>query len=298
MQGHGDMYAAFFSAHLQGGERVQRTLGGYDVDGHETKKPILLLALEEYFRNPTIDTLADLYTSVNNMDLSAMPQLSYYETQVLAASDNKDMFIEKFEEALERVQVSSPNSSVRNVPMIHAGEGAQQQQQQPTYFDIAPGGAGGAKKVINKLPISRDSHEFETKVMYGKTPVPIKVPVAVLPETVGDVRSAALPFCITPIAYKFSVLDRPAHQHLPWTPRSKSPTFCAPPAPHHQWALHPSNHRPSQRPLDRKAHHFPRPRQAVRSRCRPRSLGVRPCVRRHIARLYSIRVSIYRPEQD
>ena len=61
-------------------------------------KPILLLALEEYFKHPTTDTLAGLFSAVNSMDLSAIPRLSIFERQILAASDNKDMFAEKFEE--------------------------------------------------------------------------------------------------------------------------------------------------------------------------------------------------------
>jgi hypothetical protein len=38
-----------------------------------------------------------------------------------------------------------------------------------------------------RIAISRDSHEFETRVVYNGIPVPIRVPVAVMPETVGDV---------------------------------------------------------------------------------------------------------------
>jgi hypothetical protein len=34
--------------------------------------------------------------------------------------------------------------------------------------------------------VPRDTHEFETKVMYNGIPIPIKVPVAISPETVGD----------------------------------------------------------------------------------------------------------------
>lgn len=176
MQGYGDMYTAFFPTHLQG----RRSLQSLQL-GPNMSKPILLLALEEYFRSPTIETLADIYNSVNNMDLSAMPELSYFERQVLSMSDNKDMFIEKFDEALERVQQDTPADPVQKMNFIPAGEGA---TAPTTYIDLAK----GPKKVVNgKLTISRDSHEFETKVFYGKTGVPIRVPVAVMPETVGDV---------------------------------------------------------------------------------------------------------------
>ena len=53
-------------------------------------KPLLLLALEQYFAHPTIDTLATLYESVNSMDLSLMPKLNPYESFILQASSAKD----------------------------------------------------------------------------------------------------------------------------------------------------------------------------------------------------------------
>lgn len=151
-------------------------------------KPILLLALEEYFRSPTIETLAEVYESVNSMDLSAMPELSYYERQVLSMSDNKEMFLEKFDEAFERSQEKSqemsPSEDRKSGPSISSPD----EKTPQNYIDLTAGVTAGRKKTINGRPgISRDSHEFETKVFYGKIPVPIKIPVAVMPETVGDV---------------------------------------------------------------------------------------------------------------
>ncbi|KAJ2582153.1 hypothetical protein IWW49_005739, partial [Coemansia sp. RSA 1797] len=57
---------------------------------------ILMLALENYYRVPTVDTLAELYKSVNQMDLSCMPQLSRHETTILRFSDDQNMFEERF----------------------------------------------------------------------------------------------------------------------------------------------------------------------------------------------------------
>jgi len=37
-----------------------------------------------------------------------------------------------------------------------------------------------------KYQLPRDTHEFESRVLYNAIPVPIKVPVAITPETVGD----------------------------------------------------------------------------------------------------------------
>ncbi|KAI5249097.1 spindle pole body interacting protein [Aureobasidium subglaciale] len=125
-------------------------------------KPLLLLALEEYFRTPTIDTLASLYESVNSMDLSLLPRLSFQERYILQASDVKDLFIEKFEAMVQkRIQEDKANNQ---------SDDKQLQQQ--------------AARQRYGLP--RDTHEFDSVVKYKNVPVPIKIPTALSLETVGD----------------------------------------------------------------------------------------------------------------
>ncbi|KAK6355303.1 hypothetical protein TWF696_004413 [Orbilia brochopaga] len=136
-------------------------------------KPILLLALEEYFKTPTLETLAELFIAVNSMDMSGIPTLSIFERQILATSQNKEMFVEKFAEAIQAETPGEP-------PVTNTDGGSR-----ATYFEL---GAGHPrKKLINgKLSGIRDSHEYETSVPYKGVKIPIKVPVAVMPETVGD----------------------------------------------------------------------------------------------------------------
>ncbi|CAO2657313.1 Nn.00g034390.m01.CDS01 [Neocucurbitaria sp. VM-36] len=124
-------------------------------------KPLLLLALEEYFRAPVIETLASLYNALNAMDLSLLPKLSSLENFVLGASDAKDMFIEKFELMVkQRKKLDAARDSIE--------ASSDPQMKQKTYA----------------LP--RDTHEFESKINYNGIPVPVKVPTALGPETVGD----------------------------------------------------------------------------------------------------------------
>jgi hypothetical protein len=123
-------------------------------------KPLLLLALEEYFRHPVIETLASLYNALNAMDLSLLPKLSMLETFVLHATDAKDMFIEKFEQ------------------MIRQQKALDAERTSLSSADSHP------KRIAYMLP--RDTHEFESKVNYNGIPVPVKVPSALSPETVGD----------------------------------------------------------------------------------------------------------------
>lgn len=126
-------------------------------------KPLLLLALEEYFRAPVLDTLASLYNALNSMDLSLLPKLSPLETFVLQASDAKDMFIEKFDQIIKQRKV------------------------QDTGRDSLPSTLSSSSEPKRKTYVPpRDTHEFESKVNYNGIPVPIKVPTALSPETVGD----------------------------------------------------------------------------------------------------------------
>jgi hypothetical protein len=127
-------------------------------------KPLLLLALEEYFRAPVVETLASLYDALNTMDLSLLPRLSLLENFVLSASDAKDMFIEKFEQMVrQRKRIDVERDSLET-----SGDLLSKQQRKKTYI----------------LP--RDTHEFESKINYNGIPVPVKIPTALSAETVGD----------------------------------------------------------------------------------------------------------------
>jgi Stabilization of polarity axis len=95
------------------------------------------------------------------MDLSLMPRLSPLEQHILQASDVKDMFVEKFEHMI----------------------------QQRLAEDAALGASGDPESPVKpsaRYNVPRDTHEFESKVVYNDIPIPIKVPTAPSPETVGD----------------------------------------------------------------------------------------------------------------
>ncbi|OAA50438.1 hypothetical protein NOR_00888 [Metarhizium rileyi] len=169
-------------------------------------KPLLLLALEEYFKSPVPETLSMLYDAVNAMDLSLMPRLSILERHLLLASENRDLFVEKFEQMIQiRMaqdkadgivggQLEDSRSPVKSAGISRAGTKAHVE---------------GGSQALYSVP--RDTHEFESKVMYKGIPIPIKVPTAVMPETVGD-------FSLIKLIQNFS------------EPHSKSP---------HAFALHP-----------------------------------------------------------
>ncbi|KAH8595938.1 docking domain of Afi1 for Arf3 in vesicle trafficking-domain-containing protein [Bisporella sp. PMI_857] len=144
-------------------------------------KPLLLLALDEYFKNPHPVTLASLYEAVNTMDLSLMPRLSLLERSLLQASDNKDLFVEKFEQMIQMRMAEDRGEAPETIADM-----SESPERRPGLL------RNGTKAHVQTLlaqstySVPRDTHEFETRVMYNGIPIPIKVPVAISPETVGD----------------------------------------------------------------------------------------------------------------
>ncbi|KAL8717159.1 MAG: hypothetical protein Q9225_005578 [Loekoesia sp. 1 TL-2023] len=130
--------------------------------------PLLLLALEDYFRMPFPETLAALYNAVNAMDLSLMPRLTVLERAIMQASDIKDLFIEKFERMIQ--QRMAEDSQSNSLPSPESPEKTNDDPLRSAQHYTVP----------------RDTHEFESKVIYNQIPIPIKVPTGISAETVGD----------------------------------------------------------------------------------------------------------------
>lgn len=116
-----------------------------------------------------------LYDAVNAMDLSLMPKLSLLERHLLQASDNKDLFVEKFEEMI-RMRIAEEQDEKADQP----SDGSTKRP------GISRAGTKAHFEGQSTYSVPRDTHEFESKVVYKGIPIPIKVPVAVMPETVGD----------------------------------------------------------------------------------------------------------------
>ena len=119
-----------------------------------------------------------LYDSLNAMDLSLMPKLSILERHLLQGSDNKDVFVEKFE---QMIQYRIAEDRGENV-----SEPFDASRDPPKPLGISRVGTKAHFEGHSTYAVPRDTHEFESKVMYKGIPVPIKVPVAVMPESVGD----------------------------------------------------------------------------------------------------------------
>ncbi|KZT25701.1 spindle pole body interacting protein [Neolentinus lepideus HHB14362 ss-1] len=59
-------------------------------------QPVLLMALDDYFADPSQECFARLFDAINSMDISGAPTLCRYEKLVMRTSERKDMFAEKF----------------------------------------------------------------------------------------------------------------------------------------------------------------------------------------------------------
>lgn len=59
-------------------------------------QPMLSLALDEYYQNPSPSVLAKLFDSINNISMRGCPRLSQAERLILRYSERNDLFKEKF----------------------------------------------------------------------------------------------------------------------------------------------------------------------------------------------------------
>ncbi|KAJ2659745.1 hypothetical protein IWW48_003346 [Coemansia sp. RSA 1200] len=152
----------------------------------------LMLALENYYRAPTEETLAELYKSANQMDLSCMPRLSRHETTILRFSDDQNMFEERF--ALLEAERRHMNS------LAHEAERPDGAHNDPALTDLAASNSDESGSAVRRGTASdvsasrmraastrnKDRRFFDTEVVYSGVKLPIRVPMTVYPEEIGD----------------------------------------------------------------------------------------------------------------
>lgn len=107
-----------------------------------------------------------------------MPRLSLLERHLLQASENKDLFIEKFEQMIQMRMAEDRGEPPEVIASLS--------ESPEKRADLTRIGTKAHVQGHSVYSVPRDTHEFETKVMYNEIPIPIKVPVAISPETVGD----------------------------------------------------------------------------------------------------------------
>ncbi|CEH17866.1 hypothetical protein CBOM_04247 [Ceraceosorus bombacis] len=110
-------------------------------------KPILQLALDDFFAKPREEPLSKLYEAINSLDLSAMPKLSRDEKLILRASDSRDLFAERFEPVITQEESARPSLKQKGskASLLSAADGGQSSsiggrtvQQTPPIVDVDP----------------------------------------------------------------------------------------------------------------------------------------------------------------
>jgi len=132
------------------------------------------------------------------MDVTNMPRFSAHEKAILRSSENKDMFEEKFiayenSRKQQELAAQSPkdDNTGKGLGITNTSDGgdggtdnanttSEEERlanlKKGTYTDLMPN--------LNK---NKDRHFYETKVVYNGIKLPIRVPLTVNPEEVGDV---------------------------------------------------------------------------------------------------------------
>ena len=109
-----------------------------------------------------------------------MPHLSATERAILRASENKDMFEEKFL-PFENNQGENGAKGSGNADKSST-EASEKRLKRGTYINLS------SRELMSNLNSkNKDRHFFETSVVYNEIKLPIRVPLTVMPEEVGDV---------------------------------------------------------------------------------------------------------------
>ncbi|CAK9781024.1 spindle pole body interacting protein [Cutaneotrichosporon oleaginosum] len=152
-------------------------------------KPLLLLALDEYFNNPSPEVLAKLYDSANNISVVGMPKLNRHEQILLRQSDRKDMFEARFGQHAPQTAADDDTADVSSIAEASTRAPSISSSRPPvTRKDSSS--SSQVYMSYNDMPkrhgVPRDTHFFETEAKFKKITVPIRIPMTVFDEDVGD----------------------------------------------------------------------------------------------------------------
>ncbi|KAJ1719454.1 hypothetical protein LPJ53_005790 [Coemansia erecta] len=140
---------------------------------------MLMLALENYYRAPTEQTLAELYAAANSMDLSRMPQLSRHETTILRFADDQNMFEERFAALEDERRVVDAATRDGDCDAMAGGDATADDAAARRGTVSEAGRVRGAAR-------NKDRRFFDTEIVYSGVKLPIRVPMTVYPEEIGD----------------------------------------------------------------------------------------------------------------
>lgn len=151
-------------------------------------QPVLLLALEDYFTDPSIDCLARLYRAINSMQTAGMPVFSTAERIILRSSDRKDVFEERFgrstHEAVNWTAQAPPENMEQALP---ADDHASMAHRPAAPSAPSPNIGGLLAGSMHPTKKPKDTHWFDTKILYGGMSIPVRIPLQTFPGEIGEV---------------------------------------------------------------------------------------------------------------
>ncbi|KAJ3019153.1 hypothetical protein HKX48_002344 [Thoreauomyces humboldtii] len=140
-------------------------------------KPLLVLALDKFFNEPSIGILENLYNSINSMDMSQIPRLTLREKKIFRDSEDNSVLEEKFK--ADTAKVAGGADGLR----LSHGSNSQNGLKDGTSSE----GTFPSLKAGNK-----DRQFFETCVRYEGIRMPVRIPLVLYPEEIGDFSIAQL----------------------------------------------------------------------------------------------------------
>ncbi len=167
--------------------------------------------------NPSPEILARLYDSANSISLGGMPQLTRNERILMRTLERKNLFEEKFATTNETLEIfdgsseehsleesnsshhrnlGSSGSSTRPASAAivrHRSSNSQVHLATPSSREgrLTPDRGYGAAQPKRRKGVPRDTHFFETEAKFKKIVVPIRIPLTVFDEDVGDVSGTS-----------------------------------------------------------------------------------------------------------
>lgn len=157
-----------------------------------------MLALEEYFISKDQKIFSRLYECANAISTVGMPLLTRHEKILLRQTERKNLLDERF-----GVEVGSPRPEPQEVlgdasdggsmsphPFAESSGSSRQSYQTGRKLSSTSVQTTGARPTSGKRPrrgVPRDTHMFEAEAGFKGITVPIRIPMTVFDEDVGDV---------------------------------------------------------------------------------------------------------------
>ncbi|EJD37908.1 spindle pole body interacting protein [Auricularia subglabra TFB-10046 SS5] len=158
-------------------------------------KPVLLVALQAYFDEPSEACLNRLYEAVTAMDIAFAPTLSRYERLIMRQMERRDLFAEKQQPPQGNGGTGNPTRSVESFE--HTRSRTSSMMSGSTDVDGETASTDSNHKVGMTLG-EKDYRYYYTSIKYASRPpappvvLPVKVPLASFPEDVGEYSLVSL----------------------------------------------------------------------------------------------------------